>query len=118
MIGEQPMDMQMDEEPRLPLGDEEVDGWEWAFVEVMGHRSHAGRCREVERFGTKLIRVDVPIKGDPAAYGWKTHFYPGTALFSYTPTDETSVMRENKPYERAAVTRLPPPDNGQDDLDF
>ena len=108
-------DARTDEQPQLPLGDD-CDGWEWAFVEVMGHRSHAGRCREVERFGIKLIRVDVPINGNPATNGWKTHFYPGTALFSYTPTDQDSVMRENKPYERATPYRLPAPEDGE--LDF
>jgi len=90
------------------------DGWEWAMVEIMGHRKHAGRVREVERFGTKLMRVDVPIDGDPAK-GWETHFYPGTALFSYTPTDEASVMRANKPYEPPARYRLAGPDDHNDE---
>ena len=38
----------------------ENDGWEWAIVEIMGHRKHAGRIREEERFGAKMLRVDVP----------------------------------------------------------
>lgn len=92
----------------------EDDGWEWALVEVMGHRSHWGRAREVERFGAKMIRVDVPIKGDPAVNGWETHFYGGSAIFSYTPTDEASVMRANKPYEPAARYRLPAPEPERD----
>ena len=40
------------------------DGWEWASVEVMGNRCHHGRTREEELFGTKMLRIDVPKKGD------------------------------------------------------
>lgn len=74
------------------------DGWSWAVVEIFGHRRHAGRIREEERFGAKMLRIDVPIKGDPAA-GWMTHWYGGAAIFCITPTDEASAMAANKPYE-------------------
>ncbi len=50
------------------------DGWEWAIVEIFGHRRHAGRAREEERFGAKMLRIDVPVKGDPATHGWETHW--------------------------------------------
>lgn len=53
------------------------DGWEWAIVEVFGHRRHAGRIREEERFGAKMLRIDVPNKGAPAEHGWTTHWYGG-----------------------------------------
>jgi hypothetical protein len=100
----------------------ENDRWEWAMVEIFGHRSHAGRVREEERFGSKMLRIDVPIKGDPVANGWKTHYYGGSSIFSYTPTDEDSVMRSNKPYESPARYRLPAPrqddDIGADEIDF
>ena len=33
----------------------EQDGFEWAIVEVLGHRKHAGRVREEERFGAKML---------------------------------------------------------------
>ena len=85
----------------VPSG--EGDGWEWMFVEIMGHRSHWGRTREIECFGTKMLRVDVPIKGDPAAHGWKTHFYGGTAIFSITLTDEETVMKKNMPRSKSVV---------------
>ena len=86
------------------------DGWEWAIVEIFGHRSHAGRAREEERFGAKMLRIDVPIKGDAAANGWETHWYGGSSIFSFTLTDEDSVMRSNRPYESPSRYRLPPPD--------
>lgn len=91
-------------------GTQETDGWEWAIVEIFGHRSHAGRTREEERFGAKMLRIDVPIKGDAVANGWETHWYGGSSIFSYTLTDEDSVMRSNKPYESPSRWRLPPPE--------
>jgi len=73
--------------------------FEWAIVEIFGHRRHAGRTIEEERFGAKMLRVDVPIKGDPDANGWQTFYYSGGSIFSFTLTDEKSVMKANKPYE-------------------
>jgi hypothetical protein len=95
----------------------EDDGWEFAMVEIMGFRKHAGRCREVERFGAKLLRIDIPIKGDPVTHGWETRFYSGSSMFSYTPTDETSVMRANKPYESPHTYRLPAPDDDEIEIE-
>ena len=82
------------------------DGWEWMVVEVMGHRRHAGRVREVERFGAKLMRVDVPNKGDPDVHGWTSHFYPPASLFGFMPAERETVLAANKPYERPAPLRL------------
>ena len=73
------------------------DGWEWAVLEIFGHRRHAGRIREVEKFGAKFVRIDIPIEGDPAK-GWETREYGGASIFSVSYTDEASVMQANKPY--------------------
>ena len=78
----------------------------WAVVEIFGHRRHAGRCRQEEMFGAKMLRIDVPIKGDPASHGWETHFYGGSAIFSFSLTTEDVVMRANRPYEAPAINRL------------
>lgn len=80
-------------------------GWEWMLVEIMGHRSHWGRAREEERFGAKMLRIDVPIKGDPATHGWATHYYSGAAIFSYVLTDEATALARNKPWEPPARLR-------------
>lgn len=98
---------------------DEADGWEWAILEIFGHRRHAGRIREEERFGAKLLRIDVPNKGDPAANGWTTHYYGGSSIFSLTPADEAAVMRANKPYDAPArlTYREPDDDGGGDDSD-
>lgn len=106
----------MTEEQQADPGAAPDDGWEWAIVELFGHRSHAGRAREEERFGAKMLRIDIPTKGDPAAHGWTTRYYGGSAMFSYTPTDEVTVMKANKPYEPASLTRYRPED--EDDREF
>jgi hypothetical protein len=93
----------------------ETDGWEWVIVEIFGHRRHAGRAREEERFGSKMLRIDVPIKGDAVANGWETHWYGGASIFSYTLTDESTAVGINKPYEPATPYRLPAPEEEPDD---
>lgn len=93
------------------------DGFEWAVVEIFGHRKHAGKAREEERFGSKMLRIDVPTlshestdtdtgKHEFIVAGWTTHFYGGSALFSYSVTDEETVMRANRPYVAPYRARL------------
>jgi hypothetical protein len=101
------------EAPHAMEAPPETNGWEWAIVEIFGHRRHAGRAREEERFGAKMLRIDVPLKGDPAANGWETHWYGGSSIFSYTLTDEDSVLRANKPYEPPSRYRLPAPEDDE-----
>lgn len=92
------------------------DGFEWAMVEIFGHRSHAGKAMEVERFGSKMLRIDVPKiewQGEPAeaiVTAWVSHFYGGSSVFSYTPTDEEAVMRSNRPYRPVHRYIAPPED--------
>lgn len=103
--------------------------YEWAVVEIMGHRKHAGRVREEERFGAKMLRVDVPtiILAPPAEDGgqpvttvekWTTHWYGGTSIFSFTLTDEESVMRINRPYYSPQRYIAPPHDNDFDEVSY
>jgi hypothetical protein len=90
----------------------DADGWQWAICEIFGHRRHAGRAREEERFGSKMLRIDIPLKGNPAVNGWETHWYGGSSIFSYTLTDEATVMRLNKPYDEPS-RYLPAPDDDE-----
>jgi hypothetical protein len=103
-MGEMAMSSETEQRPAT-----ENDGWEWMLIEIMGHRRHWGRTRQEERFGAKMIRVDIPVKGDPAVHGWTTHYYGGASIFSLTMTDEATVMEQNKPYEPTSRLRLPPP---------
>lgn len=95
---------------------EAESGWEWAVVEVFGHRRHAGRTREEERFGAKLLRIDIPNKGLPNEHGWTTVFYGGAAIFSFSLADEAAVMKANKPYEAPSrLTYREPDENDPED---
>lgn len=80
----------------------EDDGWQWAYVEIFGHISHAGRIREVEMFGQKMMRLDVP-KLIGADRTWVTHFYGGSSIFSVKMVDEATVMKMNRGYEAPAI---------------
>jgi hypothetical protein len=88
---------------------------EYAIVEVFGHRRHAGRVCEVEKFGTKLLRIDIPTDGD-FAKGFTTHFYGGSSIFSFSPCDLAMVQKVNKPYDAAGrlTYREPEPDEIDD----
>lgn len=93
----------------VPL--ESPDGFEWAIVEIFGHRRHVGKAREEERFGAKMLRIDTPVLGPgEGEVTWSSHFYGGSSIFSYTPTDETTVMRYAE--RRKATPALPYRDHG------
>jgi hypothetical protein len=88
------------------------DGWIWAIVEIYGHRKHVGRTIEVEKFGTKLCRIDVPKLGPGKEdVTWSSHFYGGSSIFSFTPTDERTVM---KYAEREYTPAIPFRDHSED----
>lgn len=89
---------------------------EYAIVEVFGHRRHAGRVYEVEKFGTKLCRVDVPKDGKFES-GFTTHYYGGASIFSMTPCDLATVERANKPYEPASRLTYREPESDIDPED-
>lgn len=95
----------------------------WACVEIFGHRKHYGRVREVERFGTKMLRVDVPTGPTTPlleAERFDTFLYGGAAIFSFTPMTEEAARKwaeseRPKPYQ--PLSRLPSPDYYADDDD-
>lgn len=97
----------------VPNGPDDED--QFGVVEVFGHRSHAGRIMEVERFGTKMLRIDVPKDGD-FALGFTSHFYGGASIFSLTPCDLATVKRANKPWSSAG--RLTSPVEDEEGPDF
>ena len=93
------------------------DCWSWAVLEIFGHRKHAGRIREEERFGTKMLRIDIPVDGAPETRGWRTHWYSGGSIFSLSLTDEASVLRANAPYAPASRISYAAPDRDEEDQD-
>lgn len=68
---------------------------EFAIVEVFGHRRHAGRIAEVERFGSKFLRIDIPIDGAFDKGRITSHFYSGGSIFSMTPCDQKTAEKAN-----------------------
>lgn len=93
---------------------------EWAVVEIMGHLRTAGRIFEVERFGAKLLRVDVPI-GDE----WATEFFGGSAIYRIRHCTEEMARqiaislgdpRPARPAPPAAALTYRPPREAEPDL--
>ena len=109
----------------------DADGWEWMLVEIMGHRTHWGRARQEERFGAKMLRIDVPkvvdfvrpdpeapaVRLDPPRIDWVTHYYGGASIFSFTLTDEATVMARNKPWDAPSRLTLAAPETVDHDDD-
>ena len=56
----------------------------WAIVELMGHVKIAGHVTEVELFGSKLGKVDIP-NGE----SFTTQYFNGSSLYRLTPTVES-----------------------------
>ena len=89
---------------------------QWAIIELMGHVKIAGHVTEVEIFGSKLGRVDIPF-GET----FTTQYFNGSSLYRLTPTTEEiarAVAKNNQPapvfrWELAEVKQLPA---GSDDL--
>ena len=69
----------------------------WALLELMGHRVRPGYVREVDAFGGKLLRIDIPL----ADGGMVSEFYGTAAIYCMTPcTEEVArgrVSRYNDP---------------------
>lgn len=87
---------------------------EYARVELMGHVCHVGRLTEVERFGVKMGRVDVPKNGR-FDEGFVTFYFSGSAVYRITPCDLATVERANRPYEAGRLTYEPDPEDLESD---
>lgn len=58
---------------------------EWALLELMGHRRFAGLVQDVEVFGRRLVRLDIP--SEPPV----TQFYGADAVYCVTPVGEETA---------------------------
>lgn len=72
---------------------------QWAIVELMGHVKLAGRLTEVERFGCKLGRLDIP-EGD----GFVTRLFGGQSVYSITYVTEAVARHVRKQTTAAPVS--------------
>jgi hypothetical protein len=59
----------------------------WAIIELFGHRQRGGYVKDVEMFGGKLLRVDIPVATDTTV----TEFYGCTAIYALRPCSEEIV---------------------------
>lgn len=78
---------------------------QWAVLELMGHRKLAGRVRDVQHFGVKMCRIDIP--SDPPV----TQYYGGSAIFGIHPTTEevcTAFARRAAPADPVHAWELRP----------
>lgn len=66
----------------------------WALVEQMGFRKTVGKVREVEQFGTKMLRLDVPHfeDGKDEPVGYTTRFAGGPSLYQVSPLEEKLAL--------------------------
>ena len=60
----------------------------WALVEQMGFRKTVGRVAEVEMYGTKMLRLDIPTLGG----GTVTRFCGGPSLYQVSPLEEDVAL--------------------------
>lgn len=59
----------------------------WAVLELMGHRQRAGYVKDVEMFGGKLLRIDIPVTADKTV----TEFYGCSSIYALRPCAEEIV---------------------------
>lgn len=90
----------------------------WAIVELMGHRQRAGLCQEVEQFGAKMLRIDIP-----AGETFVTEFYGGSSIYALRPSSEdvarAMALRLGDPRPVSPVAyRLPAPALSDDARDY
>lgn len=57
-------------------------------MELLGHRKLAGKVSEVERFGVKMGRIDIPTED-----GFMTQFFGGGSVYSMSIVTE-AVARQ------------------------
>ena len=102
----------------IPLAQPETPPGRWACVEIFGHRRHYGRISEVEQFGTKMLRVDVPTAETGV---FDTFTDGGAAIFGITPITEESARawaERDRPRPYTPSARLPAPSVFHDNDDL
>lgn len=81
----------------------------WAVCELMGHVKLAGKLTEIEMFGAKMGRLDIP-QGD----GFVTQFFGGNSVYRITIVTEEVARQVNRQTSPAPVSpwdypKLPAP---------
>jgi hypothetical protein len=82
---------------------------EYAIVEVLGHRTIVGRVEEVERFGTKLLKIEPMFNGSLL----EAVLIGGSSIYQFTPCSiETATAQQPKQQWQlpASVRAVLPPE--------
>lgn len=58
-----------------------------AIVELLGHRTLAGVCREVDLCGVRMLRVDVVLPGGRTT----PHLVPPNSIYALTPVPAETI---------------------------
>jgi hypothetical protein len=74
----------------------------WAILELMGHRRLGGKVSEVEMFGAKMCRIDVPHATDPDKT-FVSQLYGGASIYCLTPCTEEAARAVAKLSQPAPV---------------
>lgn len=94
----------------------------WAIVELMGHRRLAGRVSEVEAFGTKMLRIDIPKSAAIGDAEVVTQFYGGPSIYGVSPVSEdvaraAAMRNQQAPVSPWEMPKQPLPIANDDDDD-
>lgn len=83
---------------------------EWGILELLGHRRLGGRVTEVEKFGSKMARIDIPDTTEGAAPDAvvATQFYASGAIYGFTPCTEAVARAEARWSQPRPVALLSP----------
>lgn len=65
----------------------------WAIVEQMGFRRTVARVQEIEMYGAKMLRLDIPV-GNALDGDFQTRFAGGPSLYQVTPISEAVAKYE------------------------
>jgi len=67
----------------------------WAICEQMGFKKRVGKISEVEMYGAKMLRIDLPVFNPNQIEGsaweiidWVTEFAGGPSIYNITPVSE------------------------------
>jgi hypothetical protein len=78
----------------------------WAILELMGHRTRAGHVSEVELFGSKMLRLDIPGAERP-------EYYMAAAIYGFRVCTEEEARNH---YSVLRRPQLAAPKGAEDDV--
>lgn len=74
---------------------------QWAILELMGHRKAAGLVQEVDLFGGKLLRIDIPEGGRDQQQ--ISQLYGAASIYCLTIVDEETAKAFARSYRDAPL---------------